>query len=129
MDTSMYEQPGRELVERIESDLAERSLVLDPREAVLLAEAASIADRLAAIRRSIKRSGLLIENKKSGAKKANPLLHLERVLQQDLARLLGRIKLEVPPDLSRGDLHRIATKGSGPRQRAIRDRIARGEAE
>lgn len=124
------ETPGQRLIAAFEADLAEQGLILDPRERVHLEQAGDIADRIAQVRRRIKATGLLLENSKSGAIKSNPLLHVERALQQDLIRVLAKIGLEPPAEaqqLTPAEQYRSRTKGSGPRNRARRERMARGE--
>jgi phage terminase small subunit len=121
---------GERLITASEADLAERGLELDPRERVHLQMAGEIADRLADVQRKIKRTGLLITNEVSGAVRANPLLSHERGLRGDLAKALAAIGLEPPAperQLTPAQMYRSATKGSGPRNRAKRERLARGE--
>jgi Phage terminase, small subunit len=121
---------GQRLIAAFEADLAERELALDPRERVHLEQAAEIADRIEEVRRKIKRTGLLITNEISGAVRANPLLSHERGLRNDLTKALAAIGLEPPAEtrqLTPAEQYRSRTKGSGPRNRAHRERMARGE--
>jgi hypothetical protein len=132
MDRSRFEAAGHALIAAVEADLVERGLALDPVEEACLGQAADIADRLAGIRRRIKRDGLLITNEKSGAVRANPLLSHEKGLRLDLVRVLDKISLEPQPEareLTRAELFRKQTKGHGARERAKRARIAAAAAE
>jgi phage terminase small subunit len=131
MTQSQPETAGQRLIAEFEKDLEERGLVLDPRERASLEQAADIADRLAEVKRKIKRTGLLLTNEVSGAIRANPLLSHERGLRNDLLKALAAIGLEPPAEareLTPAEMYRSVTKGSGPRNRARRERLARGEA-
>jgi phage terminase small subunit len=125
MDTTAYGPAGADLIMRIEADLAERQLQLDPLEEAHLDQAARLLDRLRAVQAKLRRGPMVVTNAKSGATKANPLLSEERQLMTAISRLLGKLDLNptTTVELTPAQKFRREQKGHGGRASAR----ARGE--
>jgi hypothetical protein len=87
---------GERLVAAVIAELAGDRLVPDVRETERLHLAADLVDRLAGIRRQLRREGLTVATA-SGTVKAHPLLAAERAISAEVARLLDGISLTVTP--------------------------------
>ena len=79
------------------AELARDGLQPDVREAERLHLAADLADRLADVRRAIKRDGPTVPTAEGTGIKAHPLLATEREISQTIARLLDGISLQAAP--------------------------------
>lgn len=84
--------PGRALVERILGDMRANGLEPDGREVELLDLARRLADRLAALERSIEADGLS-SRLESGRIVANPLVAEARQTASAMARVLAGVQM------------------------------------
>jgi hypothetical protein len=96
MDMKCYGPAGKRLMRQVLEQLKEDQLEPDAREAELLKQAATLADRLDQIRQTLASEGLTVATAKGGPR-AHPLLAVERATVAAIQRLLDGISLTEEP--------------------------------
>lgn len=97
MSARRHGAAGERLVADVLKELARDGLQPDVREAERLHLAADLADRLADVRKTIKRDGVTVPTAGGTGIKSHPALAAEREISQTIARLLDGISLEAAP--------------------------------